>query len=84
MVSLLSNLVDNYPDNHKTKSKYEHDTKNVNMVELNTNKYCECYFEYTNVKDDLIVYKCFCCNINFQKILMKIRKSSLLRDTKFC
>ena len=84
MVSLLSNLVDNHPDNHETKSKYEHDTKNVNMVELNTNKYCECYFEYTNVKDDLIVYKCFCCNINFQKILMKIRKSSLLRDTKFC
>ena len=80
MVSLLSNLVDNYPDNHKTKSKYEHDTKTVNMA----NKYCECYFEYTNVKDDLIVYKCFCCNINFQIILMKIRKSSLLRDTKFC
>ena len=44
MVSLLSNLVDNYPDNHKTKSKYEQDTKNVNMVHLNTNKYSECYF----------------------------------------
>ena len=55
MVSLLSNLVDNLSNNHKTKSKYEHDTKNVNMVELNTNKYCECYLEFTNVKDDLIV-----------------------------
>ena len=55
MVSVLSNLVDNLSNNHKTKSKYEHDTKNVNMVELNTNKYCECYLEFTNVKDDLIV-----------------------------
>ena len=37
MASLLSNLVDNLSDNHKTKCKYEHDTKNANIVELNTN-----------------------------------------------
>ena len=27
-------------------------------------KDCECCLEYTIVKDDLIEYKCFCCNKN--------------------
>ena len=28
---------------------------------------CERCLEYTNVKDDLIVFKCLCCNKNYQK-----------------
>ena len=31
--------------------------KVVKIVEINT-KNCECSLEYTNVKNDLIVYKC--------------------------
>ena len=46
------------------KCKYAHD-KNVNHVQLNTK--IECYFKYDTVKDDAIVYKCFCCNKNYKK-----------------
>ena len=30
------------------------------------NKYCDCFLEYTNFKDDLIEYKCLSCNKNYQ------------------
>ena len=30
-------------------------------------KNCECCLEYTSVKDDLIEYKCLCCNMNYHK-----------------
>ena len=44
------------------------------FIELNVNsetcgikyKYCNCFLEYTNFKDDLIENKCFCCNKNYQ------------------
>ena len=29
-------------------------------------KYCDCFFEYTNFKDDLIGYKYLFCNKNYQ------------------
>ena len=29
-------------------------------------KDCACCLEYTNVKDDLTLYKCLCCNRNHQ------------------
>ena len=55
--SSLSNLVDNFSDViHKIKCKYRHDDK----------KY-ECFFKFINFKDDLIEYKCLCCNKNYQK-----------------
>ena len=40
--------------------------KNVKHVKLNGKT--DCYLEYTNVKDDLILYKCFCCNCYYQKM----------------
>ena len=39
-------------------------TKNVKHVELNIS--CDCFLEYTNFKDDLIVSKCLICNKNCQ------------------
>ena len=30
-------------------------------------KYCDCFLEYINFKDDLIEYKCLCCNKNYQQ-----------------
>ena len=30
-------------------------------------KDCKHYLEYVSVKNNLIAYKCFCCNINYQK-----------------
>ena len=29
-------------------------------------KYYDCFLEYRNYKDDLIEYKCLCCNKNYQ------------------
>ena len=43
--------------------------KNAKHLELTTK--IECYPEYDHVKDDKIVYKCFCCNKNYQKSLRK-------------
>ena len=58
MASLLSNLVNNSAEGiHKFKCKYRHNKK----------KNCECFLEYTNVKDNLIKYKCLYCNKNYQK-----------------
>ena len=37
--------------------------KNAKLVEY---KYCDCFLEYTNCKDDLTEYKCLCCNKNQQ------------------
>ena len=30
-------------------------------------KYCNGFLEYINFKDDLIEYKCSCCNKNYQQ-----------------
>ena len=39
--------------------------KNVEHVKLNI-KCCDCFIKYTDFKDDLIEYKCSCCNKNYQ------------------
>ena len=30
-------------------------------------KYCDCFLEYIDFKDDLTEYKCLCCNKNYQQ-----------------
>ena len=38
-------------------------------------KYYDCLLEYTNSKDDLIEYKCLCCNKNYQqKFVEKLKE----------
>ena len=60
MTSSLSNLVDNLAEGiHKIKCKHEHDNRKCEMCGINY-KDCECCLEYTNIKDDLILYKCLC------------------------
>ena len=34
-------------------------------------KDCECYLQYTNAKNDLLIYKCFNCNRKFDEDLKK-------------
>ena len=51
---------------HKTKCKYEHNDKKCETYGIKY-KYCDCFLEYTNFKDDLIEYKRFCYNKNYQK-----------------
>ena len=67
MASSLSNLVNNLSERiHKIKCKYEHDDKKCESWGI-TYEVCDWFLEYTNFKDDLIKYKCLCCNKNYQQ-----------------
>ena len=61
MASLLSNIVNNLSEGiHKTNCKFEHNIKKCEICRIKC-KYCGCFLEYTNFKDDLTKYKCLCC-----------------------
>ena len=67
MASSLSYLVNNFEEGvHKIKCKYGHDDKKIRNGGI-TCKHYECCVQYTDFKDDLIVYKCVCCNKIYQK-----------------
>ena len=66
MASSLSNLVNNLFERiRKIKCKHRHDDKNCETCRIRY-KYCDCFFEYTNFKEDLMEYKCLCCDKNYQ------------------
>ena len=74
IASLLSNLINNLSEwIHRIEFKYENDDKKCEMCTI---KYTYCYYflEYTNMKDDLIEYKCLCCNKNDEhKFIEKLK-----------
>ena len=64
MASSLSNLANNLSEViHKIKCKYRHDAKKCETCGITCETY-HCFLEYTNFKDDLIEYRCLCCNKN--------------------
>ena len=66
MASSLSNLVNNLSEGiHRIKCKYGYDDKKCETCGIKY-KYCHSFLEYMNFKDDLIEYKCLCCNNNCQ------------------
>ena len=66
MASSLSNLVNNLPEGiNRIKCKYGYDDRKCETCGIKY-KYCDCFVEYSNLKDDLIEYKCLCCNKNYQ------------------
>ena len=66
MASSLSNLVNNLSEGiHRIKYKFGHDDKKCETCGIEC-KYCDCFLEYINFKDDLIEYKCLICNNNCQ------------------
>ena len=66
MASSLTNLFNNLSEGvHKIKCKFEHDDERCETCGIRC-KYCNCFLEYTIFNDDLIEYKCFCCNKNYQ------------------
>ena len=78
MVSSLSNPVNNLSEGiHRIKCKYGHANKKCEICGIKC-KYCDCFYEYTNFKDDLIEYKCLCCNNNFQQKFDEKLKERLL------
>ena len=67
MASSTSNLVNNFSERiHRIKCKYGPDDKKCETCRIKY-KYCDCFLEYKNFEDDLIEYKCLCCNKNYQQ-----------------
>ena len=66
MASSLSKLVNNLSEGiHRIKCKFGHYDKKCETCGIKY-KYCDSCFEYANFKDDLVEYKCSCCNKNYQ------------------
>ena len=67
MASTLSNLVNNISEGiHKIKCKYGHVDIKCEICKIKY-KYCDCFLEYTNSKDDLIECKCLYYNKSYQQ-----------------
>ena len=67
MATSLSNPVNNLTEGvYGIKYSSGYDNKKCKTCEIKY-KDCECCLEYTNVTCDFTVYKCLCCNRNYQK-----------------
>ena len=63
----LSNVVNNLSEGtHRIICKFGDDDKNCETCGIKHN-YCDCFLEYIHFDliDDLIEYKCLCCNKNY-------------------
>ena len=66
IASSLSTLVNNLSEGiPKIKCKYVYDDKKCKPCRIK-HKYCNCFLEYINFKDDLIEYKCLYYYKNYQ------------------
>ena len=72
IASSLSNLVNNlHKGVHRIKCKYRYDDLKFEICGTKY-KYCNCFLEYImTFKDDLIEYKCMCCNKTYEYKLTK-------------
>ena len=83
MASSLSNLVNNlFEGLHRTKCKLGHEDKRCETCGIKY-KYCDCFLEYVNFKDDLIEYKCLCCNKSYQRKFDEKLKEQFFNTYKF-
>ena len=64
------------------KCKYGHDDKKCETCRIKY-KYCNCFLEYTNFKDDLIEYKCLYFNKNYQQKFDEKLKQQFFNTYKF-
>ena len=83
MAGTLSNLFNNFSKGiHKIKCKYGDVDKKVETCVI-TYEVCECFLEYTNFKNNLIEYKCLCCNNNHQQKFDEKLKKRFYNTYKF-
>ena len=83
MVSSLSNLINSLSEGiYRIKCKFVHDYKKCEANGIRY-KYCNCFLEYAIFKDDLIEYKCLCCNKNNQHKFDEILKEWFFHIYKF-
>ena len=83
MASSFSNLVNDLSKViHRIKCKFGHDDKKFETRWIKY-KYCDCFLEYTNFKDELIDYKCLWCNKNYQRKFDEKIKEQFFNACKF-
>ena len=83
MASSLSNLFNNLSEGvHRTKCKLGHDDKKCETCGFKY-KYCECFLEYMNFKDDLIEYQYLCWNKHYQHKFNEKLKERFFNNYKF-
>ena len=83
MASSLSNLVNNLSQRiHKIKLKYGHDDKKCETCRIKY-KFCDCFLELINFKDDLIEYRCLFCNKDYQQKCDEKLKERILNAYKY-
>ena len=66
----------------KTKCKYGHDYKKCETCGIRY-KYCNCFLECTNFRDDLIDYKYLCCSNNSEQKFDEKSKEGFLNTYKY-
>ena len=82
MASSLSNLANNLSEEiHKIKCKFAPDDKKCETSGIKY-KYCDCFLEYINFKDDLIEYS-LCCNTHYQHKFDEKLKERFFNAYKF-
>ena len=82
MASSVSNLVNSLSEGiHKIKCKFEHDDEKCKTCRIKY-KHCDCFLDNTNFKDDLIKYKCLCCNKNYQHKFDEKLKEQIFKTYK--
>ena len=76
IASSLSSLLNYFSEGiHKIKCKYGHNDKTCKTCGIKY-KYCDCFLECTNFKDNLIEYKCLCCNKKLStKVWWNVKKA---------
>ena len=62
--------------------KFGHDDRKCETCGIEY-KYCDCFLEYTNLKDDLIEYKCLCCKKSYQRKFNEKLKERFFNTYKF-
>ena len=62
--------------------KFGHDDKKCETCAIEY-KYCDCFLEYTNLKDDLIEYKCLCCKKSYQRNFDEKLKERFFKTYRF-
>ena len=83
MASSLSNLANNLSEEiYWIKCKFGHENKKCETCGIKY-KYCDCFLEYISFKDDLIEYKCLCCNKNYQHKFDEKLKERFFNTYKF-
>ena len=83
MTGWLPDLVNNvYEGIHRIKCKYGQNDKKCKTYGIRY-KYCNCFLEYTNSRDDLMKCKCLCFNKSYQRKFDKKWKEGFFNRYKF-